>query len=80
MNIKDMNDNQPEFLTFENPVSVSVSSQLQPGDVIAKMEVTNAETYNVQIKILNTRYQIQIQKQMLELCLPLKYLLHYFSQ
>ncbi len=39
VNIKDMNDNHPEFLTFENPVTVSVSSQLQPGDVIAKMEV-----------------------------------------
>jgi hypothetical protein len=39
VNIKDVNDNHPEFLTFENPVQVSVSSLLQPGDIIAKMEV-----------------------------------------
>ena len=40
LNIMDVNDNHPEFLTFENPVQVSVSSQLQPGDIIAKMEVS----------------------------------------
>ena len=40
VNIKDPNDNQPEFLTFESPVVVSVSSQLQTGDLIAKMEVS----------------------------------------
>ena len=40
VNIKDTNDNQPEFLTFESPVVVSVSSQLQTGDLIAKMEVS----------------------------------------
>ena len=39
LTIKDVNDNHPEFLTFENPVQVSVSSQLQAGDIIAKMEV-----------------------------------------
>ena len=40
LNIMDVNDNHPEFLTFENPVQVSVSSQLQTGDIIAKMEVS----------------------------------------
>ncbi len=40
LTIKDLNDNHPEFLTFENPVQVSVSSQLQAGDIIAKMEVS----------------------------------------
>jgi len=37
--VTDANDNVPEFLTFENPVQVSVSNTLQPGDIIAKMEV-----------------------------------------
>ncbi len=37
--VTDANDNVPEFLTFENPVQVSISNSLQPGDIIAKMEV-----------------------------------------
>lgn len=39
--VTDANDNVPEFLTFENPVQVSISNSLQPGDIIAKMEVRN---------------------------------------
>ena len=34
----DVNDNRPEFLTQENPVEISVSSYLETGEVIAKME------------------------------------------
>ena len=31
VHIMDLNDNSPEFLTFENPVQVSVSSHLEAG-------------------------------------------------
>ena len=39
VNILDLNDNKPEFLTSENPVEISVSSHLETGELIAKMEV-----------------------------------------
>ena len=37
----DLNDNRPEFLTSENPVEISVSSHLETGELIAKMEVSS---------------------------------------
>ena len=43
INIMDLNDNSPEFLTFENPVQTSVSSHLEAGALIAKMEAWDAD-------------------------------------
>ena len=40
----DVNDNRPEFLTQENPVEISVSSYLETGEVIAKMEAWDSGT------------------------------------
>ena len=37
--VKSWGRGRSDLLTFENPVQVSVSSQLQAGDIIAKMEV-----------------------------------------
>ena len=42
----DVNDNRPEFLTQENPVEISVSSYLETGEVIAKMEAWDSGTTN----------------------------------
>ena len=43
VNIMDLNDNTPEFLTFENPVQTSVSSHLEAGALVAKMEAWDAD-------------------------------------
>jgi protocadherin Fat 4 len=43
VHIMDLNDNSPEFLTFENPVQTSVSSHLEAGALIAKMEAWDAD-------------------------------------
>ena len=43
VHIMDLNDNTPEFLTFENPVQVSVSSHLEAGALVAKMEAWDAD-------------------------------------
>ena len=43
VNIMDLNDNSPEFLTFENPVQTSVSSHLEAGALVAKMEAWDAD-------------------------------------
>ena len=43
----DVNDNRPEFLTQENPVEISVSSYLETGEVIAKMEAWDSGTIPV---------------------------------
>ena len=49
--IKDLNDNPPEFLTFENPVQASVSSHMEAGELIANMEAWDADQgINAQIK------------------------------
>ena len=45
MNILDLNDNKPEFLTSENPVEISVSSHLETGELIAKMEVRTSDNF-----------------------------------
>ena len=37
--ILDENDNKPEFLTVENPIRVSIASDRQRGDMVAKIEV-----------------------------------------
>ena len=42
-NILDLNDNRPEFLTSENPVEISVSSHLETGELIAKMEAWDSD-------------------------------------
>ena len=43
INILDLNDNRPEFLTSENPVEISVSSHLETGELIAKMEAWDSD-------------------------------------
>ena len=43
VNILDLNDNRPEFLTSENPVEISVSSHLETGELIAKMEAWDSD-------------------------------------
>ena len=43
VNIMDLNDNSPEFLTFQNPVQTSVSSHLEAGALVAKMEAWDAD-------------------------------------
>jgi len=43
VNILDLNDNRPEFLTNENPVEISVSSYLEAGELIAKMEAWDSD-------------------------------------
>ena len=43
INILDLNDNKPEFLTSENPVEISVSSHLETGELIAKMEAWDSD-------------------------------------
>ena len=43
INILDINDNRPEFLTNENPVEISVSSYLEAGELIAKMEAWDSD-------------------------------------
>ncbi len=51
VNIMDLNDNTPEFLTFENPVQTSVSSHLEAGALVAKMEAWDADKdLNAQIR------------------------------
>lgn len=41
--IMDENDNKPEFLTFENPLRLSISSDKQVGDMVAKIEAWDAD-------------------------------------
>ena len=43
INVIDLNDNRPEFLTQENPVEISVSSYLETGELIAKMEAWDSD-------------------------------------
>ena len=43
LNVIDLNDNRPEFLTQENPVEISVSSYLETGELIAKMEAWDSD-------------------------------------
>ena len=43
VNIMDLNDNSPEFLTFQNPVQTSVSSHSEAGALVAKMEAWDAD-------------------------------------
>ena len=56
VNILDLNDNKPEFLTSENPVEISVSSHLEAGELIAKMEVSHL--FKIEIKFVFQHHTI----------------------